>query len=97
MFESLCKALKYFLTNNTTEIILFSTIRNTDTHQTFLETLGKHYTYYVSILILFTLFLIGKYNLDFTEDILPDNYSMLMQQDCPIHIINVKQQTLNIE
>lgn len=65
MFESLCKSLKYFLTNSTTEIMLFSTVRNTETHQTFLETLGKHYTYYVSILILFIPFVFRKIQLRF--------------------------------
>jgi len=34
-----------------------------------------------------------KYKLNFVQDILPDNYSTVLQQDCPIYIINVKQNT----
>uniref|UniRef100_A0A2S2R5Y1 FAM86 N-terminal domain-containing protein n=1 Tax=Sipha flava TaxID=143950 RepID=A0A2S2R5Y1_9HEMI len=71
MFEPLCTSLKYFLNNNTTEIILFCTLRNVETYKQFLETLVK-------------------YNLHFTEDILPNNYSIILQQDCPIHFITVK-------
>jgi len=32
-----------------------------------------------------------KNHMPFTQDILPDNYSVVLQQDCPIHIIHVKQ------
>lgn len=44
MFESLCKFFKYIVMNNTTEIILFCTIRNPETFIHFLETLRKQYT-----------------------------------------------------
>jgi len=74
MFEPLCNSLKYFVTNNVTEIILFCTIRNLDTFNQFLKILNKN-------------------NMPFTQDILPDNYSVVLQQDCPVHIIHVKQNT----
>ncbi|VVC26541.1 Lysine methyltransferase,S-adenosyl-L-methionine-dependent methyltransferase [Cinara cedri] len=76
MFESLCTSLKYFAANNTTEIILFSTVRNPETHQKFLETLERFY-------------------LEFTEEILPDNYSMIIEQNSPIHITNIKKRNVN--
>lgn len=36
--------------------------------------------------------------MNFTQDILPNDYSVILQQDCPIYIVNVKQigSTLNI-
>lgn len=36
--------------------------------------------------------------MNFTQDILPDGYSVILQQDCPIYIVNVKQveSTLNV-
>lgn len=40
MFDPLCKSLKYFI-NNTAEIILFCTLRNIETFNQFLATLGK--------------------------------------------------------
>ncbi|KAL4143675.1 hypothetical protein QTP88_005981 [Uroleucon formosanum] len=72
MFEPLCSSLKYFTLNNTTEIILFCTLRNSVTYEKFLATLKK-------------------YDLHFTQSVLPDNYSIVLQQDCPIYIISVKQ------
>ncbi|XP_022164897.1 protein-lysine N-methyltransferase EEF2KMT isoform X2 [Myzus persicae] len=72
MFEPLCSSLRYFTTNNTTEIILFCTLRNSETYIKFLATLKK-------------------YDLQFTQSVLPENYSIVLQQDCPIYIINVKQ------
>lgn len=74
MFEPLCNSLKYFTMNNTTEIILFCTVRNPETYKQFLE-------------------ILKKYELSFVQDVLHDNYSIVLQQDCPIHIINVKQNT----
>jgi len=41
--------------------------------------------------ILTILFFSGKYDLQFTQSVLSDNYSIVLQQDCPIYIINVKQ------
>lgn len=32
-----------------------------------------------------------KYGMMFIETILPENYSIILQQECPIHIVNVKQ------
>lgn len=32
-----------------------------------------------------------KYDLKFTQNILPKNYSILLQQECPIYIIHIKQ------
>lgn len=41
MFEPLCSSLRYFTNNNTTEILLFCTLRNPETYTKFLETLRK--------------------------------------------------------
>lgn len=41
MFESLCNSLKYFIKTNTTEVLLFCTLRNHNTYKEFLYTLGK--------------------------------------------------------
>jgi len=32
-----------------------------------------------------------KYDLHFAQSVLPDNYSIVLQQNCPIYIIRVKQ------
>lgn len=41
MFESLCNSLKYFTKTDTTEVLLFCTLRNHNTYEQFLEMLGK--------------------------------------------------------
>lgn len=51
MFEPLCNSLKYFIMNNTTEIILFCTLRNPETYKQFLETLSKQYLYIINTCI----------------------------------------------
>uniref|UniRef100_A0A2H8TTJ6 Protein FAM86A n=1 Tax=Melanaphis sacchari TaxID=742174 RepID=A0A2H8TTJ6_9HEMI len=71
-FEPLCSSLRYFTINNTTEVILFCTLRNPETYTKFLETLKK-------------------YDLKFTQNILPNNYSIVLQQECPIYLIHIKQ------
>lgn len=37
------------------------------------------------------LFVTDKYGMIFIETILPENYSIILQQDCPIYIVNIKQ------
>lgn len=39
------------------------------------------------------LFFLGLNNMNFTQDILPDNYATVLPQDCPIYVINIKQNT----
>lgn len=41
MFTSLCNSLKYFTNTNATEVLLFCTLRNPETYNKFLESLGK--------------------------------------------------------
>jgi hypothetical protein len=62
MFEPLCTSLKYFLNNNTTEIILFCTLRNVETYKQFLETLGEHY-YLSEYLTLICISILTWYNI----------------------------------
>jgi len=63
MFESLCNCLKYFIIKNSTEIILFCTLRNPETHKQFLETLGKQYAYIIIniCIFLFTSYIISDH------------------------------------
>jgi len=101
MFEPLCSSLRYFTNNNTTEILLFCTLRNPETYTKFLETLRKKVIFtYLCLKIIINnavekclplFFFSEKYDLKFTQNILPNNYSILLQQECPIYIIHIKQ------
>jgi len=42
------------------------------------------------------LFFSEENNMYFTQDILPDNYAIVLQQDCPIYIVNIKQNAKHV-